>query len=282
MSAGSAPRSLRRSRLRLRSPRPRPRLRRAARRHPTTTRTRSAIPRRRSAPRQPARQVRAHDARLARGRADTARQPPGSRRSRLQLDALRPRDRGGRRPGDRRHVRRSGRRRRWANGGRRRRAPPTSCDGALRLRLRRCHALQRHVRRRGRRDAAPGRAVARLERAEQPDRPRAAVPQGARQVGDRERGGVREDLHRDLRRRARRTDGHEGRLRRHRPARQQLAQELAPVDLAARLPARGTDRRPAEFDAWAHHPYYGSRLETPATRPPRVAERDRARATSTC
>ena len=91
-------------------------------------------------------------------------------------------------------------------------------------------------------DPAGGEGVARLERAEQPDLPRAAVPQVRNRLGDPERQRLRTDLQRDLQRRARDARGERARrLRRDGSARQQQPVQLAAVRLAARVPARSEE-----------------------------------------
>jgi hypothetical protein len=96
-----------------------------------------------------------------------------------------------------------------------------------------------------RRARDPGRPqLARVERAEQPDLPEAAVQEDLEGLADPERQGLREDVQRHRRRDPRRHDRRlEGGVRRHRPARQQQP-ELAPrLRLAARVPARDEDGR---------------------------------------
>ena len=71
----------------------------------------------------------------------------------------------------------------WANGGQAAERPPSSATTLRRVRLRRRAPLQRHVpRHRERPRAAARRPVARLERAEQPRLPPAAVRARAREV----------------------------------------------------------------------------------------------------
>ena len=93
--------------------------------------------------------------------------------------------------------------------------------------------------------AAAGRpALARLERAEQPGLPAAAVGAQEGQVGREQPGRLREalpvDLHRRPPDRARRR---EGRLRRDGAARQQQRRGIAPLDRADPVPARRSRRR---------------------------------------
>ena len=75
--------------------------------------------------------------------------------------------------------------------------------------------------------AAEGEPLDGVERAEQPDLAHAAVQEGRQEVGDLERPYVREDLQRDLQRRAlavpRPAARRAGRLRRHRPEGQRRA-----------------------------------------------------------
>ena len=85
----------------------------------------------------------------------------------------------------------------------------------------------------------PVRQLARLERAEQPGLPAAAVQEGQGQGRDPERDRLREDLQRG---RQGRPQDHgrrvEGRVRRHRPARQQQPELVPARRVAAAVPAR--------------------------------------------
>ena len=120
--------------------------------------------------------------------------------------------------------------------GRQRRAQERARPRALRDRRR--AALQRHVQDEGGPDPAAGAPVARLERAEQPGLPAAPVQEGQRQGRDPERDRLREDLQRRRQGRAQ-DDGRrvEGRVRRHRPAREQQPELLPAGGLAAPVPA---------------------------------------------
>ena len=158
-----------------------------------------------------------------------ARHRPG--RPRLSLGRLRParperrplQDQG--RPGHRRYATLGERRPRQGLRAEEGSRPPQ-------LRLRRRQAVQRHVhpvRGRGR-EALSGRApLARMERAEQPGLPEAAVQVRRGCLADRERPEVRDHLQLDRGRdpcgdgAARRED----RLRRHRASGEQCAEELA-------------------------------------------------------
>ena len=117
----------------------------------------------------------------------------------------------------------------WANGAAGVNVAPEERARPRALRDRRRAPLQRHVQDDRRPDPAAGAPVARLERAEQPGLPAAAVQEGQGQARDPERDRLREDLQRDRQGRAE-DDGRrlEGRLRRHRPARQQQP-ELGPA-----------------------------------------------------
>ena len=104
--------------------------------------------------------------------------------------------------------------------------------------------LQRHVPRRRRPCHSPGAPLARLERAEQPRLPAAAVPQGGGQGRDPERDRLREDLQRDRQGHPEDDDRRlEGRLRRDRPARQQQPELEQARRVAAAVPARDEEGR---------------------------------------
>ena len=127
----------------------------------------------------------------------------------------------------------------WANGGKGWNVAPTRPADLQALRHRRGRALQRHVRPRGRDAAAEGAVLARLERAQQPHLPQAAVRAARRQLGDAEPEGLRA-------RSATRSSGGSSRCRS--PARSAAARRrraattsrarLRVLDLAAALPAR--------------------------------------------
>ena len=113
--------------------------------------------------------------------------------------------------------------------------------------------------------AAPeGQHVDGLERAEQPDLAHAAVQEGRQEVGDPERGHVREDLQRGLQRRAHaglRPAARASRSRAASPARRATTRRRRPrpsVDPLSFLSAAKAAGMKT-FDVYAHHPYCGRR-----------------------
>ena len=118
---------------------------------------------------------------------------------------------------------------------------PAPHDRPPQLCLRRGQALQRQLPSRPERPGASGRALlARVERAQQPGLPEAAVPEDRpARVPAREPADLRRDVQRDhVRRSPDRPPRREGRLRRDRTARQQHRNAAASVRVAAHLPAR--------------------------------------------
>ena len=153
----------------------------------------------------------------------------------------------------------------WANGGAPADARAARRDPAARVRLRGGDPLQRRLRARATASLPPARPLLDgVERAESPDRARARSGAHRRALGDPERPRLRPDLQR-RRGRDRHRDGAglEGRLRRHRRAREQQPARRPAVRLAARVPARAEGGRARGFDAYAHHPYYGAPSESP-------------------
>ena len=218
---------------------------------------------------------------VAKRRPAEARRPGGQG---LQLDGRRQRDlEGGREQGPRARDDL-----RDPALGRPRQKPSSSPhDRPAPLLARRRPSLQRHVPRRGRRERAcaqaPGRPpLARVERAEQPRLPEAAVEAVPRRLAASERLRLREDLLGRLgrspldppRRR-------EGRLRRHGPAGERRPAQLAPVHLAARLHDLAAPRRPQALRRLRAPPVLLEQVRAARHRPDAPRSRSRS-GTSAC
>ena len=129
-------------------------------------------------------------------------------------------------------------------------------------------SLQRHVRQRRRRHPAAREPLDGVERAEQPRLPEAAVPRASGRPG-------RSSRHATTRRSATRSSRGSSRSsapRRSRAARPRRAgnnnpnssrPSVSPLPFLRAMKAGGA----RGFDAYAHHPYYGSPAETPTTKP---------------
>ena len=168
---------------------------------------------------------------------------------------------------------------------RRRRRPPT-CSASSIAAARRYSGT--YARRRTATIDPAGAHLDRLERAEQPGLPQAAVRPLGLEVGDPERQGLRADLQRDRAGRASRSTA-----RARSPAasprraatttRARSRPSVSPLAFLRAMKAAGA----TGFDAYAHHPYYGSPHgdadHEAAARQARAARRRPSRsATSTC
>ena len=185
----------------------------------------------------------------ARGRRDADR--PG--RPGVRLVALRPRSCATPPTTASRSSSRSSARPRWANGGKAQNVAPTNAD-----RPRRTSPTRRPSATAARYPPSGATARHAARRCDdwlawnEPNNPVFLTPQYERvggQLGDRERGRLREDLQRDLQRRPRgaRPAGEQSRAASPRRSGNNDAVEHAPVGRAARIPPRGEEGGPAEL-----------------------------------
>ena len=146
------------------------------------------------------------------------------------------------------------------------------------LRGRCAEALQRHVRQRGRRDASARERLDGVERAEQPRLPEAAVhgaPAGTWAIqSGRDYARICNAIVQGDQVGAAHL---EGRVRRDGPRGNNNPNSSRPsVSPGRRSSARCAPAARRGFDAYAHHPYYGSPVETPSTKPPPGPQRPAA------
>ena len=157
----------------------------------------------------------------------------------------------------------------WANGGKGMNVAPTRAVDLRNFALAAAKRYSGTYKGTDGADPAGGEGVARLERAEQPDLPRAAVPQVRDRLGDPERErptrGSATRSTTACTRRWRRASGSRAAARRPRGNNNPSSSRPSVSPLAFLRAAKLAGLK--TFDAWAHHPYYAGPSDTPTSKP---------------